>query len=101
MRNGTDHQRSSEHQSDSKIQIATLMLLGGALSERGGVVHDRILFNVRSFDVGIGIGKSIGIGNNWLAERNEVESSLACASTTTLSLSIYNLHGSHLSDTLR
>ena len=33
-----------DHQ--SKIQITTLMLLGGALSERGGVVHDSILFNL-------------------------------------------------------
>ena len=71
------------------------MLLGGALSERGGVVHDSILFNVRSFDVGIGIGKSIG--DKWLAEGNEVDLALASASPTTLLLSIHYLH---LSDTL-
>ena len=70
------------------------------MSERGGIVHDSILFKVRSFDVGIGIGKSIGIGNNWLAERNEVDSSLASASPTILLRSLFNLHGSPLSDTL-
>ena len=54
------------------------------MSERGGIVHDSILFKVRFFDVGIGIGKSIGVGNNWMAEGNEVDSALASASTTTL-----------------